>query len=1702
MENLKSFKTRFLLSMLLMVLAGQSALAVITPTVEITDNATSPGTIVAADGTLSTIYYPNGVGFSAPTISLYTGEGANRELVNGKYQILYYISGHESDASFSSDATGNQITTDATTNTTIKRYNGEVNIGDKIGTVTIKVIATVREAFKNDFAQTVTTTYKIKIQKIDPTASVSPASLSIGVWNRNSTVSSAIVSLPKPTIMFTNPNNSVTRDVSNYYTVSYAPNDATYLQINRNYNNTADSTVQALTAPDYTTPVNTKLVATFTPKAGYTDSYETETVDIPVTISYFYPETSSKLTASLAFEGISEGDTIHFSRYNERYGSRCLHPLPMPIVTGSNGAELSKSNQLRVYYFAAKDSTYLDDCKTNNEIWYNNLSTEGNLNRQQDISWDLHGGAAKYQSWKPGLLKVGVFVGLTSDPGELTNHYSPENQLGFWYNYITEKTIAINTPEDYYTSSAYADKDFYRITPIKYFYIDVMKRVPELLFDPDPTYMTFSTADKISMNNRFELSGVIGDENDGTAGTLTYDVNNGGDTFWYTFEFDKDSGIKVNNWPHYDRVVALDASGNEIANNGWNWDEKKGPLGSPTYTHDDSLRIAKWRYASVKGWGTDNLWSITFEKEGMQQITYTILPWNHARWDIGTKKTYTYNITKAKPAYLHIDPKELVASISQVGFVEPEVWVTDAFGDEVSSDYTFTFAVESTTETGETKTSVADDGGDSTGPKHEVTIGNSVGDVVIRVTATTTNEMYTQEHRTLTDLYTIHILNTDEDTNPLYEIISTKTDATATRNYGNTETTDQAYANDSIMGKMHFIRTGKFFSGYTVSGVPGIDIRFGKYDGSAWDVREDTSNDVGSKDNGKDHGEHSETHVMTPGLHNKFIGDGTPVELDKNGIATGGHFYEFYAHTNGFLTVDARWESTQTYVLIDYDYPDRKLEFVGDDTKGDRKFTMPLIEDHSYHLYCKTGGQINMHGFSFAPAFIDIFTNEGSNEKRSNSTAPVTSGSAFLSGLPTVPTLATEAMPIITYSSDDTSKATVASNGTVTAKAITFADNPNYVVIRGKVTSQTNDNVFKWPSYNLVIADIPTYRLGDAKDAGGKDVTTYAGEAGSVVTTNNIATPIQMTYGGWKHSYSYTAGDKTSTKTGDTYKNKGEYGIGGFTADDTQFNKIVDGFSWSNVCDNNPSDETGLSNYKSYKTGVSNMDDDYYMNTFKLPAHGAYWRFEPRTSGTLFVYLVQNGICSYTGDPHSLTNIDKRYYGLDWKPLYIVDETGSHVDAADVTGLNESVKAFLKGHASYTEGLIRCAQTDSLVAVAVNNNGIATESIDKPGKDFAFLWEYQNKDNNPAGFDINYVGDSPAKNAFHNTIKNAWTAAGSAQTIFQDEECKGYSMISKAYVRYAIPVKAGKSYWVFQNASKPQFCGFGFIPDGFPATNDGPNALTATINDTEGTESGDDYENNNVTLNVPYNVTYSGRTFKNNHWTSLCLPFAVSEYNFKKVFGENASIMTFDNVSLDGTTLHLVQHNYRMMEAGRPYFIYPDFEGVEATGSKSNLVFEGVTFEGKADATDAYDQDGDDYKERIIRDANNKTAGLYFVGTYKGEAMPIYSYYINGKVYRTTKATHCGKYRGYMKNKDSNQSLARLQGTSFEKPYEDVEEADKPVPTSIIGIPDGSVMDMIGKENVKGIYTIDGKKLSSNSKNVNNLPAGVYIIDGKKKTIQ
>lgn len=840
--------------------------------------------------------------------------------------------------------------------------------------------------------------------------------------------------------------------------------------------------------------------------------------------------------------------------------------------------------------------------------------------------------------------------------------------------------------------------------------------------------------------------------------------------------------------------------------------------------------------------------------------------------------------------------------------------------------------------------------------------------------------------------------------------------------------------------------------------------------------------------------------------------------------------------------------------MVDYDYPSEVQTYEPETlVKGECPLTtFKLIEDHSYHLYCATeGSTLNMHGLRFEP----IFLNPANRQQ-------VTKASLFMNGFGAIPLItdANHTMEYDSYTSDDATYAEVgARTGKVTAKKLTYDAPSHKVTIRAKVTSAIKSPqgkpIYKWPQYDLVIGNIPTYCLGDNKrkdyawatdglkkdgfvssgtdDAQNAKGTIYVPVPGDTVSTYNILTPIRMTYGGWQNQYKYKAigvdGNVIKSKVAgqtdqdsivirkDEYQAKSNAEVAGLTDTDTQFNKYIDNFTWSNVAKQNPSDENNSQNYRNYITDPAYMpadgqkSDDYlygingvskdnkrgfYKNTFTLPAHGAYWRFEPRVSGTLFVYLVQNGLCSYTGNPSLLGSNSKNYELLDWKPLYIVDETGQNV-STDIELGDGAISSFMEESGAYTEGLLRCDKNDSYIRQITNTDP------DSETSDFTFLWENGKTGNDAKGFSVDYRGTDEHLNSLKEQIMEKWTGAGDVEQVVTDPESNGHILISKSYVRYAVNVKAGKSYWVFQHGSKPNFCGFAFVPTGYPDTM-GETPVSVTIDDTNTLDQSLAAVSGGAeaVYGKTSNVTYSGRTFYNNRWTSLCLPFAVSEYNFKKVFGENAKIVTFDQITKDLSYIHFTMHNYHMMEAGRPYFVCPAFD--DNSESKTNLTFEGVTIEKIGDGyiPAASDATVLAQKQRIIKDPNGSV--FQFVGTYNGETMKKYSYFLNGNTGNLTRNVwdnvQCGHYRAYLKNSTEDQTQARLLSTTYNEPYEDKPEPS--VPTTIVGVPDGGVMEMIGSESAKGIYTIDGKKLSASVKDRATLPAGVYIIDGKKQVVK
>lgn len=166
--------------------------------------------------------------------------------------------------------------------------------------------------------------------------------------------------------------------------------------------------------------------------------------------------------------------------------------------------------------------------------------------------------------------------------------------------------------------------------------------------------------------------------------------------------------------------------------------------------------------------------------------------------------------------------------------------------------------------------------------------------------------------------------------------------------------------------------------------------------------------------------------------------------------------------------------------MVDYDYPSEVQTYEPETlVKGECPLTtFKLIEDHSYHLYCATeGSTLNMHGLRFEP----IFLNPANRQQ-------VTKASLFMNGFGAIPLItdANHTMEYDSYTSDDATYAEVgARTGKVTAKKLTYDAPSHKVTIRAKVTSAIKSPqgkpIYKWPQYDLVIGNIPTYCLGDNK---------------------------------------------------------------------------------------------------------------------------------------------------------------------------------------------------------------------------------------------------------------------------------------------------------------------------------------------------------------------------------------------------------------------------------------------------------------------------------------------------------------------------------------------------------------------------------------------------------------------------------------------
>ena len=518
--------------------------------------------------------------------------------------------------------------------------------------------------------------------------------------------------------------------------------------------------------------------------------------------------------------------------------------------------------------------------------------------------------------------------------------------------------------------------------------------------------------------------------------------------------------------------------------------------------------------------------------------------------------------------------------------------------------------------------------------------------------------------------------------------------------------------------------------------------------------------------------------------------------------------------------------------------------------------------------------------------------------------------------------------------------------------------------------------------------------------------------------------------------------------------------------------RVIDNFSFGSFGTQNATSETVNATFVYDK---KNEDQ-----TYNVPCRGTYVHFEPNESGTIAVYIIQNGMVAYDGDPDNATK--KGINKLKLNPVFITDETGTPVELAKWTHSLEG-----NGTDAYTEAVIRCSYAD----MVKDCNGV--DLTDKSGTEAEALLKK-----------VGYIG-SEAQQA---TIKK-----GDPQQVYDiakvlDENAvpgsKGYSVITKAYTRYSFRVKAGKSYFLFMNGSKLGNDGFAFMPDGWTPDRT-PAELTTVTLDEKGTAEGSkdqfidkekDFAHYDKTVNVKLY-----HSFTKEQWTALSLPFSINESQFKKIFGDDAWAISLDEVAdkatVSGEEVNNValftQHNYHWIVAGRPYFVRPgkDFKMFDDEG-RQYIEIDSVTFE-HATYNSATNGEGFIEAKNLV---NNKTY-FNFRANYEPTAIKEGDYFLGTKdgqssLYRATKTTNLSGYRAYIWNQSTNG--ARIGSFAFGDINEDGDRNTTGI-DEVYEFYDNGMSRKLAKK--KGIFSIDGVKVADNAADLDKLPAGVYIINGQ-----
>ena len=213
------------------------------------------------------------------------------------------------------------------------------------------------------------------------------------------------------------------------------------------------------------------------------------------------------------------------------------------------------------------------------------------------------------------------------------------------------------------------------------------------------------------------------------------------------------------------------------------------------------------------------------------------------------------------------------------------------------------------------------------------------------------------------------------------------------------------------------------------------------------------------------------------------------------------------------------------------------------------------------------------------------------------------------------------------------------------------------------------------------------------------------------------------------------------------------------------------------------------------------------------------------------------------------------------------------------------------------------------------------------------------------------------------------------------------------------------------------------------------------------------------------------RTIKANQWSTICLPFAMSEAQVKAAFGDDVELADFDSYEYDETedVISVKFTDVTAMEANHPYII-------KVSQAIEEFAVDGVVVEPTAEPFKGYYTTGK--KPKLI----GKFAGTYVADFDFYDAADNYPLFLSGNkfYYATENTMHMKAFRGYF---------------DFEDNISDAENASSRIQM---------VFDESGITGISGVkheinddryYNLSGQRVESPKK-------GLYIKNNRKVVVK